>query len=307
MRRPVMKTERRRPRRAEEDAVEAIGDDVEAGQGMPGAAVEAVGDEGDTLTMNAEGDGDTTGVADEPATGSARERLDGILESLLFAAGGPLPLRRMVDVLEGPTAKEIKAALERLTTEYNRPERGIHLLAVAGGYQLRSAPGNAEHVRVLLRERPARLGRAALETVAIIAYRQPATRAEIEAVRGVDADSALNSLLAKRLIKIAGRKETVGRPLMYATTPEFLEVFGLNDLGELPALKEIGPVQEPEDETASDDGDEWRAATEDSEPRGDQLATGSGGSDPGGPGRDERPDGDRAGDASEPATGSDHD
>ena len=138
---------------------------------------------------------------------------------------------RMVDVLDGPTAKEIKAALERLMAEYNRPGRGIHLLAVAGGYQFRSAPANAEWVRALLRERPARLGRAALETLAIIAYKQPATRAEIEAVRGVDADSAITTLLAKRLIKIAGRKEAVGRPLMYATTPEFLEVFGLNDLG----------------------------------------------------------------------------
>ena len=141
-----------------------------------------------------------------------RERLDGIVESLLFAAGAPLPLRRLVDVLDGPTAKEIKAALERLMAEYNRPGRGIHLLAVAGGFQLRTAPANAEWVRALLRERPARLGRAALETLAIIAYKQPATRAEIEAVRGVDADSALTTLLAKRLIRSpAARRRSGGR------------------------------------------------------------------------------------------------
>jgi segregation and condensation protein B len=213
----------------------------------------------------------------------------------------------MVDVLDGPTAKEIKAALERLMAEYNRPERGIHLLAVAGGYQLRSAPAYAEWVRVLLRERPARLGRAALETLAVIAYRQPATRAEIEAVRGVDADSALTSLLAKRLIRIAGRKETVGRPLMYATTPEFLEVFGLNDLTELPALKEIGPVQEPEDETLSDDGDGWRAAAEDPQPGGGQLAADGGDDDPRGTGVGERADGDGAGDEGEPAPRPDRD
>jgi 23S rRNA pseudouridine2605 synthase len=189
-----------------------------------------------------------------------RQRVDGIVESLLFAAGAPLALRRLVDVLDGPTAKDVKAAIERLMAEYNRRERGIHLFAVAGGYQFRSAPTNAEWVRSLLRERPARLGRAALETLSVIAYKQPATRAEIEAVRGVDADSAIASLLAKRLIKIAGRKEAVGRPLMYTTTAEFLEVFGLNDLSELPVLKEIGPVQEPEDEAVLDDGDQWGAA-----------------------------------------------
>lgn len=261
--------------------------------------------------LGAEGVADDTAGADESSgdetAAGPRQRLDGIIESLLFTCGAPLPLRRIVDVLDGPTAKEIKAALERLMAEYNRPERGIHLLAVAGGYQLRSAPAHAEWVRALLRERPARLGRAALETLAVIAYRQPATRAEIEAVRGVDADSAISSLLAKRLIRIAGRKETVGRPLMYTTTPEFLEVFGLNDLNELPALKEIGPVQEPEDETLSDDGDEWHAVAEDPQPGGGELATSGGNDDPGGTGVGERADGDGAGDEGEPAPRSDHD
>src|SRR5215470_3210996 len=276
-------TERAHRRRAKEDAVEA--EVVEAHATSSRRAREL-----------------------EPGEDSApRQRLDGIVESLLFAAGGPLPLRRMVDVLEGPTAKEIKGALERLMAEYNRPERGIHLLAVAGGYQLRSAPANAASVRALLRERPARLGRAALETLAVIAYKQPATRAEIEAVRGVDADSAIATLLAKRLIRIAGRKEAVGRPLMYATTPEFLEVFGLNDLNELPALKEIGPVREPEDETVSDEGDEWRAAADNPQPGGDQLTAGGGAADPHGTGGGERTDGNRAGDASPPAARPDRD
>jgi segregation and condensation protein B len=290
-------TERTRQPRAEEGAVEVVNDDGAARDATLGGVVEEAAEDG--IGRDPETD-ETTG-------GERRERLDGVLESLLFAAGGPLPLRRMVDVLRGPTAKEIKAALARLMGEYNRPERGIHLLAVAGGFQLRSAPANAEQVRLLLRERPARLGRAALETLAIIAYKQPATRAEIEAVRGVDADSALTSLLTKRLIRIVGRKEAVGRPLMYATTPEFLEVFGLNDLAGLPALKEIGPVQEPEDETVSDDGDEWRTVAEDSEPRGGELAAGGGGADPGGPGVGERPEGDRAGDAGEPPARPDHD
>jgi segregation and condensation protein B len=226
--------------------------------------------------------------------GRTRERLDGILESLLFAAGAPVALKRLVEILNGPSAREIRVALQRLADEYGRERRGIHLAAVAGGYQFRTVPENAEWVRALLRERPARLGRAALETLAIVAYRQPVTRADIEAVRGVDADSAVSSLLAKRLIKIAGRKETVGRPLMYATTPEFLELFGLKDLAELPVLKEIGPVPENDDDAAIEDGEdggEWPASAEDSEPSGSQLAPQGGGADPGGPGTGERPAG----------------
>src|SRR5262245_32775287 len=284
---------RTRRRAAEEGVVETE---------IAGAGEAVVG--GDEAALRGAADAETDAAVSTPSPG---ERLDGIVESLLFAAGAPLSLRRMVEVLDGPTAKEIKAALGRLTEEYERPGRGIHLVAVAGGFQLRSAPAHAQWVRLLLRERPARLGRAALETLAVIAYKQPATRAEIEAVRGVDADSALTSLLAKRLIRIAGRKETVGRPLMYATTPEFLEVFGLDDLNELPALKEIGPVQEPEDETLSDDGDEWRAVAEDPQPGGGELATSGGNDDPGGAGVGERADGDEAGDEGEPAPRSDHD
>lgn len=264
----------------EEDGVEAVSEE------MAGGADPVPLDEG--------------GGADALA-----ERLDGIVESLLFAAGAPLALKKMVDVLQGPTAKELKASLERLMAAYNQPGRGITLQAVAGGFQLRSLPANADWVRALLRERPARLGRAALETLAVVAYKQPATRAEIEAVRGVDCDSAITTLLARRLIRIAGRKEAIGRPLMYGTTPEFLEVFGLNDLGQLPALREIGPVREPEDEAGIDDGDEWRAAAEDPQPGGGELAAGGRGPDPLGPGDGERADDDGAGDAGESADGSD--
>lgn len=276
----------------EEDVVEAVTDEVVGGAAAP---------------EDTSGDGAELVPQDDEPTGieALAERLDGIVESLLFAAGTPLPLKRLVDVLQGPTSKEVRASVERLIETYNQPGRGITLQAVAGGFQLRSAPANADWVRTLLRERPARLGRAALETLAVIAYKQPATRAEIEAVRGVDCDSAITTLLARRLIKIAGRKEAVGRPLMYGTTPEFLEVFGLNDLGQLPALKEIGPVQEPEDEAVIDDGDEWRATAEDPQPGGSELAADSGSDDPLGPGDGERADDDGAGDAGEPVDGSD--
>lgn len=226
------------------------------------------------------------------------ERLDSIIESVLFSAGAPLPLRRLVAVLDGPSAAEVKAAIARITDVYDQSGRGIRLLAVAGGFQFRTATENANWVRALLRERPARLGRAAMETLAIVAYKQPATRADVEAIRGVDADSALNTLLQKRLIKIAGRKEAVGRPLMYATTPEFLETFGLNDLAELPTLKEIGPVAEDDD----DDSDESTrgAAAEDSEPSGDRLAAHGGEPHSNGAGEGQRAGGDGAGNESEP-------
>lgn len=267
---------------------------------------EASSDATNEATMAAADDEDDVETANGDA--ESRQRMDSIVESVLFAAGTPLPLRRLVDVLNGPTAKEIKASIERLTRDYEGKERGIHLVAVAGGFQFRTAPENAEWVRALLRERPARLGRATLETLAIIAYKQPATRAEIEAVRGVDADSAISSLLAKRLIKIAGRKETVGRPLMYVTTADFLEVFGLKDINELPALKEIGPVAEPENEPGiEDDVESASTPSEDSEPRRDQLEAGGGEPDPGGEGVAERPGGDGAGDEGGPEPGQDRD
>lgn len=258
-------------------------------------------------TAEGEADVEETTI-DEEATGP-RQRLDSIVESLLFASGVPLTLRRLVDVLNGPTAKEVKQSIARLIRDYEGNERGIHLVAVAGGFQFRTVPENAEWVRALLRERPARLGRATLETLAIIAYKQPATRAEIEAVRGVDADSALNSLLAKRLIKISGRKETVGRPLMYSTTADFLEVFGLKDLSELPALKEIGPVAEPEENEEADENYVGSPGppSEDHEPGGDQLAQGGGDADPGRPGLGEREGGDGAGDEGGPEPRQDHD
>lgn len=260
---------------------------------------DGAGDEQEPAAETAQVDETGDGASAGP---DGRRRLDGIIESVLFAAGGPVPLRRMVEVLNGPSHKEVKAAVERLCEEYSRAARGIQLVPVAGGYQFRTAAENGEWVRAFLREKPPRLGRAALETLAVIAYRQPVTRAEIEAIRGVDADSALNSLLSKRLIKISGRKETVGRPLLYATTPEFLEVLGLKDLSELPALREIGPVAETDDDAAIEDaeGAGGGEVAEDLEPGRDQLAESGGGSDPGGTRHSEPEGGDGAGDEGGP-------
>ena len=262
-------------------------------------------------------------------------RIERIAESVLFAAAAPVSLRRLVDILDGPTAREVQAALARLKEHYGPRQRGIQLVEVAGGYQFRTARENAEWVRAVFRDKPARLGRAALETLAIVAYKQPVTRAEIEAIRGVDVDGVLNTLLARQLVKISGRKEAVGRPLLYTTTPEFLETFGLKELSELPSLKELGPAPEgpaPEGEDGASILDAQSLATdvaapaeaapvaeppaadpaaatfaEDSQPGGDRLAAEGGGDDPGGPGADQRAGGDPARDEGGPADRSDHD
>lgn len=216
-----------------------------------------------------------------------------IIESVVFAAGSPVPVKDLAEILtlpgeKPPGAKEIRAAAQLLLDEYAPGRHGIVFHEVAGGFQFRTARENADFVRQVFKEKPARLGRAALETLAIVAYRQPATKAEIEAVRGVDADGALNSLLARRLIRIAGRKEAIGRPLLYATTPEFLEAFGLKDLRDLPTLDEIAPPvleedpdarQTEEDEeagSAGDGGAEAAAAAD-----GDDGAGGAGMDDEG--------------------------
>ena len=174
------------------------------------------------------------------AAARASKRLRSILESLLFAAAEPVPLGKLLAVLPGYDKRDVVRALAELGDEYARDERGFRLQQVAGGYQLRTTAANAEFVKALLAQRPVRLSRASLETLAVIAYRQPVTRPEIEAIRGVDVDAVLTTLLERRLVRVLGRKDVVGRPLLYGTTPEFLETFGLKDLASLPTLEEIG-------------------------------------------------------------------
>jgi segregation and condensation protein B len=166
------------------------------------------------------------------------DRLKPLLEAMLFAVADPLALRRVCDVLEGVTLSEARDAALVLQEEYSA--RGIRLVEVAGGWQFRTAPEHHAAVRVLFKDRAFRLTRAALETLAVIAYKQPVTRAEVESVRGVDSSAVLESLVERRIIRIAGRRDVPGRPLVYATTPYFLELFGLKDLKSLPTLAELG-------------------------------------------------------------------
>ena len=167
-----------------------------------------------------------------------------ILEAMLFAVSHPISLNDVLEIfdrvaLEG-TAIDRDAVRETwhgLVKDWSSPAGGIILQEVAGGYQLRTAPEASSWVQAMSAERPSRLSQPALETLSIVAYRQPITRAEIEHVRGVDTGGVLRGLLDRRLIRIVGKKEEPGRPLMYGSTDEFLELFGLKSLAELPTLK----------------------------------------------------------------------
>lgn len=172
-----------------------------------------------------------------------------VIEAMVFAAEGPIKTERMAEVLDLPQ-KEIKAALEALEVDYEERPRGFFLQEVAGGYQLRTRPEYADYLRKLGRSRPFKFSRPALESLAIIAYRQPVTRSEVEYLRGVDSGSVLKTLLEKHLIRILGKKDVPGKPMIYGTTKEFLELFGLADLSSLPTLKEfseLAPGEESND------------------------------------------------------------
>jgi segregation and condensation protein B len=169
--------------------------------------------------------------------------LKSILESLLFAAGEPVSLARLAAVFDDIPRATVQKTLAAMAAEYGAANRGIVIEEVAGGYQMRTPKDYAAYVRKLLATRPPRLSRPLMETVAIIAYRQPITRPEIEQLRGVDTGGVLETLLERRMIKIAGRKEAPGRPMVYATTDEFLEIFGLKDLESLPDLSEFREIE----------------------------------------------------------------
>jgi segregation and condensation protein B len=171
-----------------------------------------------------------------------REEVKSVLESLLFVADGPLTVQRCAEVWEGVDKETIQALLQDMQSDLEAPNRGLQLVEVAGGYQLRTAKVNADWVKKFLGGRPARMGRATLETLAIIAYRQPITKAEIEAIRGVDVDGVITTLLERNLIRAVARKDVPGRPFLYGTTAEFLQLFNLKDLTDLPTLKETDEI-----------------------------------------------------------------
>ncbi|HKP72390.1 MAG TPA: SMC-Scp complex subunit ScpB [Pyrinomonadaceae bacterium] len=179
--------------------------------------------------------------ADEIAPGGSRSmtELIAIIEALIFVSEEPLSVKNLAEVLKEDRGW-VQVAVEDLAKEFNERNGGLMLREVAGGWQFATRPEHHDHVRAFLKSRPsAKLSLAALETLAVIAYKQPITVPEILEIRGVQSSSAIKTLLDKRLIIAKGRKETVGRPMMYGTSKEFLLQFGLRDLSELPNVEDF--------------------------------------------------------------------
>ncbi len=162
-----------------------------------------------------------------------------ILEALLFVAEEPVSPDQVSGIFGDRDADDVRTMVQVLNGRYASEGSALQVEEVAGGFRLTTRPDLAEWVQRLNRVRPARLSRAALETLAVIAYRQPVTKAEVEGVRGVSADGVLRTLLERELIRIVGRKPEAGRPILYGTTRTFLEHFGFKDLTDLPTLREI--------------------------------------------------------------------
>jgi len=167
------------------------------------------------------------------------ENIKPIIESLLFVAEEPLTVDRIKSILAQAETAEILKAANELAAEYEERHGGFYLDEVAGGYQIRTRPEYTEWIKKLIQPKPLRLSKAALETLVIIAYKQPIIRSDIEHIRGVDCGGVLRVLLERKLVRILGRKEIAGRPLIYSTTKRFLEVFDLKSLRDLPTPKEI--------------------------------------------------------------------
>jgi len=177
------------------------------------------------------------------------QNLQPALEALLYSSDQPLPLSLLAESLDAPP-DQVASGLLAIQQEYSARGAGVQVREIAGGWMIVTAPEHAEWVGRLLRgKRRMRLSRAALETMAIVAYKQPVTKSEIEAIRGVDSTAVLATLLERNLVTIRGRSKVVGRPLLYGTTPDFLDYFGLRDLSDLPRPEELRALvaaREPE-------------------------------------------------------------
>jgi len=168
--------------------------------------------------------------------------LKAIIEALIFASPEPVTLKALQKLLDTEPPEDVKAAVEALKQDYDRPG-GLQVVEVAGGFEIVTRPELHEWVRRLFHERTTqKLSVAALETLAVVAYRQPVTGPEITEIRGVNTAGVLSTLVERRMIKVVGRKQVVGRPFLYGTTREFLERFGLNDLSDLPKVEDASEL-----------------------------------------------------------------
>lgn len=191
----------------------------------------------------------------------ADDTLKAVLEAVIYVSPEPVGVDAILKALDGEDRERVKAKLQELAEEFEKPQHGIQIRQVAGGYKFSSKPEHHEIVQKFVKslKPPLRLSKPALETLAVIAYRQPVTLPEMEEIRGVDCSGVVHTLLAKKLVVTAGRKNAVGRPILYRTSRDFLVHFGLKDIGELPSLREfeqlarqsLGPEVTPSEATSS--------------------------------------------------------
>ncbi|MEN6358864.1 MAG: SMC-Scp complex subunit ScpB [Smithella sp.] len=175
------------------------------------------------------------------------ENISAVIEALILSSESPLALEKICAVLDGVEKIDVREALDHLMAGYEERQSGISIQEVAGGFQFRTRPEMASWVKKLKGTKPASLSPAALETLAIVAYRQPIVKAEIESIRGVDVSAPLKGLLDKKLVRILGRKDVPGKPIIYGTTKKFLEVFNLKELTDLPTMRELKELTENEE------------------------------------------------------------
>jgi segregation and condensation protein B len=172
-------------------------------------------------------------------------QIKAVLEALIFVSETPVGIDQMREVFGDIPRKDLQRILGEMTEEYTHASRGFTLIEVGGGYQFRTRPEYGEWVKKLKKIKPFSLSQPSLETMAIVAYKQPILRTEIERIRGVDSGGVLRTLLEKKLIKILGKKDVPGKPLVYGTSKRFLEMFGLKDLSGLPTLKDLAGLGPP--------------------------------------------------------------
>jgi segregation and condensation protein B len=185
-----------------------------------------------------------------------------IVEAVILGTPEPISAQRVAEVVPYAKPAKIKKLVEELNAEYIAQNRAFEIVEAAGGYQMRTLPEFAPQLQQIQPQRPLRLSKAALETLAIIAYKQPVTRGDVEDVRGVDAGAVLRSLLERKLVKLAGHKEVPGRPMLYGTTRRFLEVFSLDSLEALPSLRQLEELAPRAEGSETDEASAAADATE---------------------------------------------
>ena len=206
----------------------------------------------------------SNGHAEPQATG--QEELDAtldeteiksIIEAVLFMSHDPLSIEKLTAVIEGPSKPVVQQCIKMLQADYDQEGRGLRIAEVAGGFVMVTRPDCSPYIKRLTKAKSAaKLSRSALETLAIVSYKQPIIRAEIEKIRGVETSGVLRTLLDQKLVRIVGRQDVPGRPILYGTSKQFLQRFGLRDLRDLPPLKEFQALGSPENLSLPFEGDD---------------------------------------------------